>query len=719
MDQIPYKRIDLDQLPKSADGAIPGQRTEPAVMPSRVRWWIIPLSIVLCLAQAMMTILGDNVFSANPTSTFIPVISFGVLFILVWAINPLWALLSRLLSPTGLSRRLNRIELICIFSSMFVTSALSTFGMAAHIVPLIPTPWNPDWNTPQRGWHENLTHPETPLLNPDLYLQDEKAIRGFREGLSIDSENQKLEYPEDGEWKDIVDYYQRVFEAIPWLAWARPVLFWLVFLFGCIGIFYCLAFVVLRFWSEREKLIFPLAQLADSVMPDDNDRRLFPGIVYRGGFWVGFAVSFLVLGWNALVAGGWVVEDFQIPLGMTRTSADALIKGSWIEGLRGNYGSIRFLIVFTGVGIAFLLPKQISFSTWFYFLIGQLMLLIAVWTGVGQNFSDFPSDFTSTANFLTAQGGGALLAFAAISLFRCLREYYLLSIGKAFRDRVRLMIPVIWLGICVTVVVLWLMWNQISLPWALLFVLFFSLFTIGIMRIVAETGIYFFQANFGFFHAFKVLGIGKLVPGAAVAPLLPMYSIFFMDIKTFLAPLVLNAGKMQSDNGHGRKMFHINLLICIVLTALFSIGFMVYMSYLRGGQQMNGWFFNYMAVGNLDSARDIVAGTAEAFSSNGWWVIIGAVWLCITLWLRQSLFWFPHPIGYILLFNPLLAAIWFSFFIGWVIKSIAVKYGGKSSFDMLRPIFIGLIFGELIAILIWMIIGSISGFSSGLTLNRT
>ncbi len=718
MADVPYKRIDINQLPEDDDAGSPRVKRAPAVIPARVRWWIIPVSIVLCLMQAAMTILGDNVFSANPTSTFIPVISFGVLFLLVIVVNPLWVLLSRLFSrkrdgvqrPSG---RLNRIELICLFTSMFVTSALSTFGMAAHIVPLIPTPWNPDWNTPQRGWQEDLTHPDEPLLNPKLYLQDDLAIRGFREGLPI-------EMPEDGSsaWA-FANYYWEVFEAIPWMAWSGPVFFWLVFLFGCFGIFYSLAFVVLRFWSEREKLIFPLAQLSESVLPADDDRRAFPAILYRPGFWVGFAFSFLVLSWNGMVAAGWVISDFQIALGMSSQAFAAIIRGSWIEGLSGAYGSIRFLIVFTGIGIAFLLPKQISFSTWFYFLIGQIMLLIAVWTGVGQNFRDFPSDFTSTANFLTAQGGGALLAFAAISFFRCLREYYLLSIGKTSQQRFRLMLPVIWLAVSVTVVTAWLMWNQISLFWALMFVLFFSLFTIGMMRIVAETGIYFFQANFGFFHAFNVLGIGKLVPGAAVAPLLPMYSIFFMDIKTFIAPLILNAGKMQSDNGKGRKMFHANMLICIVLSALFSIGFMVFMAYERGGQQMNSWFFNYMAVGNLDSAQSLITGTAEAFSANGIWVLIGAAWLCLTLWLRQSLFWFPHPIGYILLFNPLLAAIWFSFFIGWVIKSVVVKYGGKSSFDMLRPIFIGLIFGELLAILLWMLLGSVMDFSSGLTLNRT
>jgi hypothetical protein len=50
--------------------------------------------------------------------------------------------------------------------------------------------------------------------------------------------------------------------------------------------------------------------------------------------------------------------------------------------------------------------------------------------------------------------------------------------------------------------------------------------------------------------------------------------------------------------------------------------------------------------------------------------------------------------------NPLIAFLWFSFFLGWLCKKITVKYGGQMSFELMRQIMIGLIFGELTAILV-------------------
>ena len=69
--------------------------------------------------------------------------------------------------------------------------------------------------------------------------------------------------------------------------------------------------------------------------------------------------------------------------------------------------------------------------------------------------------------------------------------------------------------------------------------------------------------------------------------------------------------------------------------------------------------------------------------------------------LRRALFWFPHPIGYIMLVNPLMARLWFSFFFGWICKKLVVKYGGKATFDSVRLVFIGHIVGELVAIFVW------------------
>lgn len=704
-----YARVDIEATRPPAPPS--GNTEEEPVRASRVRWWIIPLSVALCCAQVVCIILGDQVFDAFLVSTLIPVSGFAVLFLLVILINPLLAVVGRFIRGF---QRLNRIELICLFSAMFVTSGLATFGLAAQVVPLIPAPWNPEWNTPQSGRPDALTHPQNPLLNPKLHITREDSLLLIREGLS-------LEAPAEGaRLREMAGYYYTVLRTVPWSEWIGPLGYWLIFIFGCLAIFYSLGLIVLNYWADREKLIFPLAQLPEALLPSDSARTSIPGIFKRAGFWSGFLLSMAVLSWNASVAAGWILPDFRLFLGMAHNVFSALVEGGILEGLGGGgRGSMRFLILFTAIGIAFLLPTQVSFSSWFYFLMGQVMLLIAVWMGFGRNTLDFQSDFMITPSFLTAQGGGALLAFSAISLYRCLREYVILSAGKTAAERMRILAPLLWFAGSILVVFLWLLWNQIHFFWALAFLLVITLLTIGIMRIVAETGIYWAQLNFGFFHAFNAFGMAKFTPVSLVVPLMPLYAVFFMDIKTFVAPTLLNAAKLQKDNGACRRLFHVNLILCIVISALFAIAFLIFLTYERGAQQMNSWFFHALPSGMLNNMQRLMDWAPDTFAHNGIWVVIGAAWLCFSLRIRQSLFWFPHPIGYILLFNPLMSSIWFSFFIGWVCKKVVVKYGGRNTFDLVRPFFLGLIFGELMTIFVWMFLGFALGFAPAIDLNRT
>ena len=152
-------------------------------------------------------------------------------------------------------------------------------------------------------------------------------------------------------------------------------------------------------------------------------------------------------------------------------------------------------------------------------------------------------------NPVSAQGGGALLFFSGLCLVRCLRDFVHSARGKSLHQKLKLSIPVIGFVISVAVLAAWLKWNHIPLLWALLIVGFPCLLTIGLMRIVAEGGIYWFQSHFSFFHLFKVLGLGKVLSPVLLGPLMAIYWVLFLDLKTFLAPNLLNGVKMQQDAG--------------------------------------------------------------------------------------------------------------------------------------------------------------------------
>ena len=741
-----YERVDWDGL--SAEHEPVQAAPEPTV-----RMGIVPLSIALCVAQAVVTIVAQQQSGAQThlTSTLISITAFGVLFLLLLAANPLLTALYRLIGhrlvrlgrwfwpglwtlgvivgvvglwitsswwypAAGLlivvggvllcARRLNHKELICIFVAMLVTSGISTYGLTAQLVPMIATPWNPEWNTPQRGWDNGLL----PAMNPKLYLSvpadatlDEREafkadFRDFRQGVEV-------EEPADGAgpgawW----GYYRQVYERIPWDRWLGPLGYWMVFVGACYAMFYCLTYIVLGSWSKRDKLIFPLARLPQSLLPTPtHGSPRLPTIFRQFAFWVAFAVSFLYVSYNAAASADLGLFAHLEPIlnGIWGKNVDQVLHGSILEGLGGDF-NFHFMVIFTVVGIAFLLPVATSFSIWFYFLVGKLIILGLVWLGYGQNTSDFPSNWLWENNPVSAQGGGALLFFSGLCLVRCLRDFVHSARGKSLHQKLKLSIPVVGFVISVAVLAAWLKWNHIPLLWALLIVGFLCLLTIGLMRIVAEGGIYWFQSHFSFFHLFKVLGLGKVLSPVLLGPLMAIYWVLFLDLKTFLAPNLLNGVKMQQDAGpRGRATFHVNLLACIVVTLIVSLGFMIFFSYMKGAQQMHVWFNTWGPQAVMDEALAASQTPPDFDAGTFSWYSFGAVWTALSIFLRRSLFWWPHPIGYIMLINPLMSSMWLSFLLGWMFKKSAIRYGGKETFDRVRTLFIGLIIGELIAIFVW------------------
>ena len=100
------------------------------------------------------------------------------------------------------------------------------------------------------------------------------------------------------------------------------------------------------------------------------------------------------------------------------------------------------------------------------------------------------------------------------------------------------------------------------------------------------------------------------------------------------------------------------------------------------------------------------------------WLGFGAVGMAALLYLRQSFFWLPHPIGMIMLVNPIMGTYWFSIFLGWLFKRLVTKYGSKEAYVKARTLFMGLIVGELLVVILAMIVSCKTGLTIPIDLNR-
>ena len=80
----------------------------------------------------------------------------------------------------------------------------------------------------------------------------------------------------------------------------------------------------------------------------------------------------------------------------------------------------------------------------------------------------------------------------------------------------------------------------------------------------------------------------------------------------------------------------------------------------------------------------------------GWWrCAISATALCVVAGASDRV---PDA-GYIS--GP---RLWFSFFVGWLVKQLIVKFGGHKLYMNARPFFLGIIVGESVAAGVWLLV---------------
>jgi hypothetical protein len=93
-------------------------------------------------------------------------------------------------------------------------------------------------------------------------------------------------------------------------------------------------------------------------------------------------------------------------------------------------------------------------------------------------------------------------------------------------------------------------------------------------------------------------------------------------------------------------------------------------------------------------------------------VAVGAT-LLLVLGLCRLRFarWPLVPITLCFASSDALGLMWFSILIGWLCKISVMRLGGVALFNRLRPLFLGLLIGEVLMAGAWMVVGAIVRFN--------
>jgi len=509
---------------------------------------------------------------------------------------------------------------------------------------------------------------------------------------------------------------------VPWSHWARPLLHWGVLISLTYMILMCFNVLIFRQWAYHEKLIFPLAELPEIMTGVESGKvgaDKIPALFKNGLFWVGFAIAGGIMGWNLLCHTG-AMPGLK-PLDLIN-SWTPFIKNSMFKGLLHGARSVVF---FTMIGVAFLIPQKVSFSLWFFHVLYMVALLVLVALGFGQNEASFPAEWWYTLNFRTATGAGAMLVFASLVLWKCrhmllcaIRPGKLENVSPDESRELRISSALFLVGSAALILALWGL-MRIAIFYAIFGYAIILVFTIGLIRAVAEGGIPGFQAHASPFHYIRNLfGFDKpFTAPHLVAPLMVFYSILFLDIKTFIAPAMANALKIRDDLRLSRLRYHVGIVIGIGVAVVVSLSVAIMLSYDIGADAMQGWFYTSFPKSTFARIGDMAKVPPMAAAMGRGWLIAGAAIMALLLYFRQSMFWLPHPIGLIMLINPLMRAYWFSLLLGWLAKALVTKYANKDTYTKVRGLFIGLILGEFFIVTLAMILSLVMQKNLGMSLN--
>ena len=486
-------------------------------------------------------------------------------------------------------------------------------------------------------------------------------------------------------------------ESIPWSSWLVPLLAWGVLITGFWLMMIGLGAIVYPQWSQSERLAFPLLRVYHAMIDEPNAERLIPPVFRSRLFWTGCLIVLALHSLNGLsIFTGGACPGFPVSWDIS----NCFTEGLW----RSAPGFLkRSRIYFLFVGLAYFMPKRYSFSIWFTVLVAGLFMMAA-------------AEYLPLFHYelLYDQGCGALIAIAGGVMWLGRRHYCGVlaaalrprrpdeNRGQAFAGR-------LFLGGCV-VMLGWFIWAGAGIGWSLFFVIMGVLIMFLVARIVAETGI-----TYVWIIPLAASRITALLPQrwltVSSAFLQEAHYIFANRASAVSAAVMMmlslgldrhaKPGTERRLAGTGITILLLGLLVCGAVHL--HMGYNLATSCDGVIAPITGRGARLMS---LTPVKDLVAGRTP---DGGWESTTFIVWgICLAGGLLFLCSRFPgwplHPIGLIFVYSSIGLRLCISLFIGWLLKKLILHYGGAQAYKVATPLFLGIIFGEVFASVLWTLV---------------
>jgi len=702
-----------DKQPPAA-GTPPSAATEAGGSSARaVTIKSVLASMLGIVAIGLYSNTNDRVLKLSPlVGNHLPVAAFSLILVLAIIWNPL-------IGRWWQALRFGTKELALVLGVMLVCSWIPGSSFYRYFPYSIITPWtsaksHADWQ--KEGTLGYLPPKLFPLhhdsgADADIATTDEgpltpqqrayeRVYGSFTSGLREGTKNLTLSQVPIREWSPIAVY------------WGPLLLVMGICLMAMIWMLH-------RQWAHHEQLAYPIASVATALI-ERTGARLTSDLFYSRLFWFGFVPVFCIHMVNYLSA--WFPDVVpHIALGLF-TWDDHTAFPILLHVPTDKLGTWN--LYFAVIGLSYFIPSEISLSMGLSPVISTLIgVQVYLFSGSSPTGDDEHSVQAGAylTYFLILVYTGRLYLKTVFSRALGLSRYPTVDATQVWAAR-------LFIGAAVLFVMLLI--GVFHLDWFIAVIYSCALFIYFLVfaRIIAETGIPFLQADWSpGMTLCHICGFPAIGPSATVL-IIYLNSVLNPDARECLTPYVANSLKLFENVGV--KTSRLVQVGIVGMAVALIVGFLavIYSIYNNGATDAYppGRTVAVLtdATGGLATLRDTglmhVSRETHGLAKLGLigknvghgeplaWMGVGMIGVVIFSALRFRFLWWPlHPVIFLMCGTWTISVMWVSFLIGWLIKHLIVRYGGGKTYQSLKPVFLGLIMGELFAVTVQLVVGFI------------
>ncbi|WP_320169568.1 DUF6785 family protein [Maridesulfovibrio sp.] len=651
-------------------------------MQGKIRKRAIVLGIFFGLIICAVTPFNNAYLNATPLAGgHFPLAPF---FILAW-LTAFSALHRKILRSRPL---MTGLDLMTVWILTVIVSGISYTGLARTFFINLTAPFH--FATIGNRWKEILQ----PIIPAQLHPTDPKAVEELYNGIK------------GGPFMDNLD----VFSAIPWSAWITPLMWWGIFILLCYFMMLCLTNIFSRQWVENERINFPLLQLP-RFMEEALDQGLYGAFLTNKFFLSGLIFCICLHLLNGL--------HFYIP--SVPEVPTLILAGQYFAktGLFSGFYKLKIYFYPAFVGFAFLASRQISFSFWFFFLLGGLFYGILNVAGLNIPASALGITFgpTLTRPEETQMIGAYLVFFCFIvwlarqHLVQTVREAFGAQSTQGEAEWMSLRFSFWGLILSGALLTAWCVYFGMSMLVALCVLTAFFIFTLVASKAICQGGIAYFTLTAAPIDGLTAVFGNKFFGSAGIAIAAICQKVLFVDLRESLMPSLVHGSKIN-EWIRNKRMFLTGITVILILGMVVSFGAMLMVCYKYGIRELQ---LDWATRTSMTVYDNVVRIIQEPDRSSHWvtsFATLGAIIMFALVVAYNRLPWWPlHPIGYLTAYSSAMKILWFSFFLGWICNQLTLRYGGVGLFKRVRYLFFGLIMGDFLMGGAWALYGLYAGQS--------